>query len=287
MLLQSTRSTLSAARLLSSVRFVRLLCNQTKSGSPGVTDSSGLGPRRLYENVTVERVSSKLSEEVEKRKHGFVVHLDGKPALTPARQSLIAPSHTLAVAIADEWDSQQERIRPSSMPLTRLLAAALDVVKDDMERFQQGIMRYIHTDSFVLRAAYPKELVSRQDEVFEPVNEHLKEMGIRFRVVKGALDGTQDEETVNAVKKIVIQLDALQLAAMDSATACAKSVAVALALWHGLDGGLATHAARSEELWQADVWGSVEGGHDIDHADVTVRMRAAELVFRCASLEGV
>ncbi|KAI0561877.1 ATP12 chaperone protein [Gracilaria domingensis] len=284
-LLRSARSSLSVVRPLSPVwgHFVRRLCDQTRSAAPRMTDSSGLGPRRFYEKVSVEVVSP--SSDGKKNRRGFGIHLDGKCALTSARHSLIAPSQTLAIAIADEWDAQEERLRASSMPLTRLLAASLDVVEDDMQRFQQGILRYIHTDSFALRADYPQELVSRQEEQFEPVGRHLRDMGIHFRVVKGALDGTQDEDTVKAVEKIVVGLDALQLAAMDSAAGCAKSVAVALALWHGLDAEMAVRAARSEELWQADVWGSVEGGHDIDHADITVRMRAAELVFRCAALD--
>lgn len=257
----------------------------SSSAAPRATDSSGLGPRRFYERVTVERTPSaeKGNGNINR---GFLVHLDGKPALTSARHPLQAQSRTLAIAIAGEWDAQQDRLRPSSMPLTRLLAASLDVVKDDKQRFQDNILRFVHTDSFALRADYPRELVNRQNELFEPVEDHLKQLGIHYRIVRGGLEATQEQKTVDAIRDIVNQLDNLQLAAMDSAASCGKSAAVAVAMWHGLDAGQATNAARSEEVWQAEVWGSVEGGHDLDHADVCVRMNAAELVFRCASHQG-
>ncbi|PXF48244.1 ATP synthase mitochondrial F1 complex assembly factor 2 [Gracilariopsis chorda] len=256
----------------------------SSSAAPRTTDSSGLGPRRFYERVTVEPAPSSVDKENGNVFGGFVVHLDGKSALTSARNLLQAQSRTLAIALAGEWDAQQDRLRPSSMPLTRLLAASLDVVQHDKQRFQDNILRFVHTDSFALRADYPRELVSRQNELLEPVEEHLKQLGIHYRIVRGALEATQEQKTVDAIRDIVKQLDHLQLAAMDSAASCGKSAAVAVAMWHGLDAGQATNAARSEEVWQAEIWGTVEGGHDLDHADVCVRMNAAELVFRCAGL---
>src|ERR1041385_4081884 len=58
--------------------------------------------------------------------NGFQVLLDGKPVMTPARQSLAAPTRPLAEAIASEWEAQKDDIDPARMPLTRLANAAID-----------------------------------------------------------------------------------------------------------------------------------------------------------------
>ncbi len=47
----------------------------------------------------------------------WAVKLSGKYIATPQRKLFCVPTHTLALAIAHEWDSQVEKIRTSSMPL--------------------------------------------------------------------------------------------------------------------------------------------------------------------------
>lgn len=42
----------------------------------------------------------------------------------------------------------------------------------------------------------------------------------------------------------------------------------------------AVWAARVEEEFQIDLWGMVEGGHDIDRADMRVRVSAAGMALR-------
>ncbi len=68
---------------------------------------------------------------------------------------------------------------------------------------------------------------------------------------------------------------------MDSLSGAAKSVMLGLATAHGhLDVPAALAAARFEEEAQIEEWGFVEGGHDIDIADMTVRMAAPALFLR-------
>src|SRR5688572_4672967 len=54
---------------------------------------------------------------------GFPVLLDARPARTPAREMLAAPTRPLAEAIAGEWQAQRDVIDPALMPLTRLANA--------------------------------------------------------------------------------------------------------------------------------------------------------------------
>ena len=63
---------------------------------------------------------------------GFALLLDGRVVKTPARRPLAVPSRAVAEALAVEWDRQGERIDPATMPLTRIVNAAIDQVAGEM-----------------------------------------------------------------------------------------------------------------------------------------------------------
>ena len=50
---------------------------------------------------------------------GFTIELDGRAVRTPLKTLLTMPSRALAEGVAAEWDAQEERIVPDTMPLTR------------------------------------------------------------------------------------------------------------------------------------------------------------------------
>ena len=49
---------------------------------------------------------------------GFTVTLDGRSVKTPAKAPLVVPTRTMAEAIAAEWDAQQVKVNPATMPVT-------------------------------------------------------------------------------------------------------------------------------------------------------------------------
>src|ERR1700726_3024841 len=75
--------------------------------------------RRFYDKATIAPTA-----------HGHVIHLDGKPAHTPARRVLAAPILALAQPLAAEWNAQANLIDPAKMPLTRLANVIIDGVAD-------------------------------------------------------------------------------------------------------------------------------------------------------------
>ena len=71
-------------------------------------------------------------------------------------------------------------------------------------------------------------------------------------------------------------IDDWRLAALDSLTATGRSLVLAFAAALGrLRPEEAFRLMRLEERWQADNWGEVEGGHDVDDADVRARIAGA------------
>jgi ATP synthase mitochondrial F1 complex assembly factor 2 len=76
-------------------------------------------------------------------------------------------------------------------------------------------------------------------------------------------------------------LDNWHLAAAEELAASFKSVTLGLATMAGRLGiEAALKAARVEEDVQIEQWGLVEGGHDIDIADIRVRAAAPSLFVR-------
>jgi ATP synthase F1 complex assembly factor 2 len=76
-------------------------------------------------------------------------------------------------------------------------------------------------------------------------------------------------------------LDRWHLAAAEQLAASCKSVLLGLAATaQALDIGQVLAAARLEEDHQMEQWGLVEGGHDIDIADMRVRVAAPCLFVR-------
>lgn len=254
-----------------------------------MSDLSGLGPKRFYKRVDV-----KTSDSLDSSKAGlrYVVTVDGKSVKTPKRHVLATPSEVFSSAVAAEWDEQKDRIRPSSMPLTGLACAALDIVPEFREKMIKSIMRFLHTDTACVRPDTPKELVAAQNSAFDPIIEHcskgdgLQSEKMEINIARGSLAAPQSERIEKWLSQVVNHLDHWSLAAMDSAAGSSKSILVATALKDGaISAQQALEAARSEELWQSRVWGVVEGGHDMDDADALVRLTAADMVFRFVEMD--
>ncbi len=241
-----------------------------------LTDQTGLGPRRFYDTVSVHEID----------KHQYVVNLDGASVRTPRQRNLIVPTANLATVLAAEWDAQKGRIRPSSMPMMTLVTTAVDVVPMYRSRIENSLLAYLDTDTVCIRPAHPTELVEHQTEVLGRVVAHFKTRGLDLRVTVGGLEATQSDDATSYFTKLIKGVGSFELAAFDSATATAKSILVGAAMRDGaLNVETALEAARSEERWQANRWGEVEGGHDMDDADTHVRLAAADLLFRMVEME--
>ena len=94
--------------------------------------------------------------------------LDHRVLRTPARHPLIVPSRALALAIAAEWEWQQKRIQPFTMPLMSLAATALDEPKPRAD-VVEAMLQYLPTDSVLCRDE-PGELADRQAQASWPSN---------------------------------------------------------------------------------------------------------------------
>jgi chaperone required for assembly of F1-ATPase len=188
---------------------------------------------------------------------GFGVALDGKPVKTPAKRDLVVPTRALATALAAEWNTQQDEIRPSAMPLTRFANTAIDRVAPQRELVVQQIAEYAGTDLACYRATRPPELAARQQAVWQPlVDWAVLRYDAPLEVTAGVIPVAQPQASLRAFAAAVAALDDFALAALHPATAACGSLVIALALVEGrLNAEEAFAASQLEESFQIEAWG--------------------------------
>lgn len=188
---------------------------------------------------------------------GWQVLLDGRPVNTPMRARLNLPSRPLAEAIAAEWEAQGPKVKPTTMPLTRLANSAIDRAAPRREEVIEGLLAYGETDLLCYRAAWPEKLATLQAEAWDPVlSWSRRELGADLRVVAGVMHVPQPAEAVAALEKAVRGYDDFALTAMNQMTTLTASLVLTLALardFFGVED--AWRAAHVDEDWQASQWG--------------------------------
>lgn len=202
--------------------------------------------KRFYKEASIRRGDG-----------GDEVLLDERPVKTPSRRLLALPSAALAEAVAAEWNSQGEEVRPGTMPLTGLANAAIDRAATDKEGFAATLAAYGETDLLCYRAEGPAALVERQSRLWDPIlGWARRRFDIEFEIVTGIIHRPQPRHTVERLRHAVAVRDPFELAALSPLVTIAGSLVLALALAEEAIGlGQAWAAATLDESWQAEQWG--------------------------------
>lgn len=215
--------------------------------------------------------------ETEAQPGGHRVLLDGKPVSTPCKSPLLVPSATLAEAVAAEWEAQGARIRPETMPITRLANAALDLVRGREAAVVDDIVAYAGSDLICYRAEAPVALVAAQAARWDPVLAWAAHaLGARFRTAEGVIHVSQERAALARLRAAAEALDHFRLAALHTMTTLSGSALIALAHLSGaLSVDDAWAAALVDEDWQIARWG--------EDADAMVRRGRRRAEFDAAA----
>lgn len=206
------------------------------------------------------------SVEIKQADSGHHVLLDGKPVKTPARQVLRIPSQALAERVAEEWRVQGERIDPDTMPVTRIVAIALDRVPHDRAALIDDMTRYGETDLLCYRAPSPlrgegyapqgDNLRALQELHFTPILAWAAGQGIVLEITETLTPIPQPASSLARLREMVAAADDMALAALALITPLLGSAVLALALWKGqIDVEEAIRCARLDETHQSARWG--------------------------------
>jgi chaperone required for assembly of F1-ATPase len=219
--------------------------------------------KRFYKEVSVSFTSPLVGEVAAAARsgatagEGYSILLDGRTIKTPKRASLAVPTQTLAEAVAEEWRSQGEEIRPPFMHLTKLANTAIDRVRGREAETADQIAAYAN-DLLCYRAEAPEDLAARQAEAWDPLLDWAAEhTGARLNTGTGVGYIVQPEETLAALHRAVSAYDAFQLAALHNAATILGSLVLTLALAESrLDAETAFALSQIDERYQAEKWGA-------------------------------
>lgn len=230
------------------------------------------GRVRFYKKVDV--IPVELSESNE-----YTVTLDGRKLKTPAMAPFVVPNMDIALSIAAEWDAQTDKkkgIQPADMPMMTLASTAIDQVKCNRDTTISNCMKYLPTDSALfMTTTEDRILLARQKQHLQPVVRWLtKSLGVRLDTTSSIAARLQHpEKTIQRIETILSRMDHFSLACLQSATYECKSLVLGLAyIARNLTLEQVKMASRLEEEFQLEVWGVVEGGHDMDRLNNSIRL---------------
>lgn len=214
---------------------------------------------------------------------GFTVTLDGRAVKTPAKRALVLPTLGMAEAIAAEWDAQQGRVRPETMPATRAANSAIDNVALNFAEVAADLARYGETDLLCYRATSPQELIDRQADAWDPL---LAWSAAALRAPLIATSGVMHiRQPETSVVKLTAQVHAFspfQLAAVHDLIAISGSLILALAVTRGrLSVDEAWRLSRIDESWQNELWGVDEDAAALESLKRQAMTEAARFFVLC------
>lgn len=212
---------------------------------------------------------------------GWTVELDGRPVRTPAKAPLVVPTRAMADLIATEWDAQQGKIDPTTMPATRSANAAIDKVALQHAEVADMLAAYGDADLLCYRASHPQELIDRQAAIWGPVLDWAaQDLGARLTPVSGIMHAPQDAAVLARLTAMVHAFTPFQLAAFHDLVSISGSLILGFAATraHKPIDQLWT-ISRLDESWQEEQWGVDEDAA----AQADVKKQAflhADLFFR-------
>ncbi|MCI2401099.1 ATP12 family protein [Aliiroseovarius subalbicans] len=188
---------------------------------------------------------------------GWAVHLDARPVRTPAKSALILPTKAMARAIAVEWDAQEEKVDPTTMPLTRAANAAIDKVAHQHAEVADMLAAYGDSDLLCYRATHPQGLVDRQIAIWDPVLDWAAEaLEARLIPVTGVMHAPQDSAALAPLSTRVHAFTPFQLAAFHDLVSISGSLILGFAVTEGHKSvSEAWDISRVDENWQEEQWG--------------------------------
>lgn len=189
-----------------------------------------------------------------------MVLLDKKAIKTPAKNLCLMPTRKMAVAVANEWADQKDKIIPLSMPMTKLINTTIDRVDTRRDELIDELVSYAGSDQICYRAEHPAELVTLQDRIWNPLCDWINEkLAIDLKISKGIIFVEQDNDNLEKIRAMLEGLNSFKLTALHGLITVTGSVTIGYSLYCGrLTIEEAWNAGHLDENFQVSQWGSDE-----------------------------
>lgn len=231
--------------------------------------------KRFYQNVNISQGEG-----------GYEINLDHRKLKTPQAKLFTLPSKPLALAVATEWDAQQDTIKVYTMHLTTLCNTALDNPSQrGKDQLIQAAVKFLETDTICYRVEEPPALVELQKNEWDPVIDWAER---RYDVVIGSSTSIMGPSIPQRTKDTFIghlaSYNTWALHGIEYLVTQLKSLILSMGLLEKhLTVEQAVLLSRLEEEFQIQHWGNVEWAHDYDMYDLRARAAAATLFILLCS----
>ena len=205
--------------------------------------------KRFWKDTTADSVDG-----------GFAVHLDGRAIKTPGKQSLIVPTMAMAEAMAHEWDAQDGKIDPDTMPVTKSANSAVDKVGVQFADVADMLAEYGETDLLCYRAAAPEGLAQKQAEAWDPLLDWARtRFDAPMTAHVGVMFAPQPEASMQNLRRAVHGFDAFALTGVHDLIGLSGSLILGLAATDDfMSPDTLWDLSRIDEEWQIAQWGRDE-----------------------------
>jgi len=203
----------------------------------------------------------KLSS-VDQSGDGYAVMLDGRSIKTKSKKVLQHKSRDIAMLMMKEWAEQGDIILPDTMPVTQIITTLIDHVEAHREDITVSILKYLDTDLLCYHADTPRELVSRQKDIWGKwISAFEKHYGISLRTTSSLSAVKQEHDLHRKIEEDIRGFDLDHFNIIQIVTSLSGSIILALAFMDGAAGPadilecayLEEHF--KEELYDADRYG--------------------------------
>lgn len=196
---------------------------------------------------------------------GFRVLLDGREVNTPGKVPLVMPTRAMAEAVAEEWDAQEEEIKPLTMPHTRSANSAIERVTPQLAEVAEMLLGYGDTDLLCYRAEGPNDLTQRQAAEWDPMLDWAADaLEARLEPRVGVMWISQPAASMAAMDRALRDVAPFPMTAMHDLVTLTGSLVLGLAVAKGrISAKEAWRLSRIDEAWQIEQWGADEEAEEV------------------------
>lgn len=240
-------------------------------------------PRKFYKRTSIALCENKDKEG----KRSYEVMLDKYRLRTPNGTVVRVPTEPLALAIAKEWDSQDERIRRASMHLTSLTNTVLDnPMHVTRESIVESLLEFGDSDALCYRCSEPEALAELETARWDPV---LQDICSRFDLqVNVYRDFTmaapsspilEEKDREKLRRELLGSYDRWSLVGLQHMTKGLSSLFLALNVADSrLKVDEAIDLSRLEQKFQTDRWGELPYVHELQREELRANVAAGALM---------
>nr|XP_008251893.2 ATP synthase mitochondrial F1 complex assembly factor 2 isoform X3 [Oryctolagus cuniculus]XP_051685608.1 ATP synthase mitochondrial F1 complex assembly factor 2 isoform X2 [Oryctolagus cuniculus] len=257
-------------------------------GSPARAYAPPTERKRFYQNVSISQGEG-----------GFEINLDHRKLKTPQAKLFTVPSEALAIAVATEWESQQDTIKSYTMHLTTLCNTSLDnPTQRSKDQLIQAAIKFLDTDTICYRVEEPETLVELQKNEWDPViewaeNRYGVEIGSSTSIMGPSIPARTHKVLANHLASYNMwalqgvpgeRVRSFLWAGIEFVVTQLKSMVLTLGLTDlHLTVEQAVLLSRLEEEYQIQKWGNVEWAHDYELQELRARTAAGTLFIHLCS----